>query len=447
MIEANGDQKKEDISNKTLQKGILKKSSTEKSDGEVLNLNLTEIQLKGKPVEFDKSLAFNNSSFEAEAIMAPDLTEDPDSEIENRENNTGKKMTNKIRPMSSIDEMIDEKSYEKSNYFEKSSSPQTYDMTANRSLNSDLSEIIITDKNKLIKDQKDSYSNIPIVLFEQPTANTAAVNRVDHTSQVVSYQRSSTTALIKKRKSADNSSFTSDTLGYNQMYNKEAKVKIETIGLDNCWRLKIMIDGPYGTPSASIFDSEHAVLVGAGIGVTPFASILQSIMKRYKRKNARCPNCQIDLDKQLCMDERLSLKKVDFIWITREQRSLEWFISMLSHMEIEQRKIMVNQKNCDENMFMESHLYVTSAKRQSDLKSISLHLTLDAIYSQEENHMIDGLRKRTRYGRPNWDIVLQNLIRQQKGKIDVFYCGPPALGTILSGKCSQYNVAFCQEIF
>lgn len=90
---------------------------------------------------------------------------------------------------------------------------------------------------------------------------------------------------------------------------------------------------------------------------------------------------------------------------------------------------------------------MTSAKRQSDLKSISLHLTLDAIYSQEENHMIDGLRKRTRYGRPNWDIVLQNLIRQQKGKIDVFYCGPPALGTILSGKCSQYNVAFCQEIF
>lgn len=66
--------------------------------------------------------------------------------------------------MSSIDEMIDEKSYEKSNYFEKSSSPQTYDMTANRSLNSDLSEIIITDKNKLIKDQKVSatakYENL-----------------------------------------------------------------------------------------------------------------------------------------------------------------------------------------------------------------------------------------------------------------------------------------------
>lgn len=40
------------------------------------------------------------------------------------------------------------------------------------------------------------------------------------------------------------------------------------------------IDGPYGTPTRRIFTSEHAVLIGAGIGITPFASILQSIMYR-----------------------------------------------------------------------------------------------------------------------------------------------------------------------
>lgn len=38
------------------------------------------------------------------------------------------------------------------------------------------------------------------------------------------------------------------------------------------------VDGPYGTPTRQIFASEHAVLIGAGIGITPFASILQSIM-------------------------------------------------------------------------------------------------------------------------------------------------------------------------
>ena len=31
------------------------------------------------------------------------------------------------------------------------------------------------------------------------------------------------------------------------------------------------VDGPYGSPSAHIFDAKNAVLIGAGIGVTPFA--------------------------------------------------------------------------------------------------------------------------------------------------------------------------------
>jgi predicted ferric reductase len=67
------------------------------------------------------------------------------------------------------------------------------------------------------------------------------------------------------------------------MYSNGNVVKLETIGLDNAWRLRVLIDGPYGTPSHSIFDSEHAILVGAGIGITPFASIIQSAMKRYRQ--------------------------------------------------------------------------------------------------------------------------------------------------------------------
>ena len=44
--------------------------------------------------------------------------------------------------------------------------------------------------------------------------------------------------------------------------------------------LEIYIDGPNGAPASDIFDAEHAVLIATGIGVTPFASILQSIMHR-----------------------------------------------------------------------------------------------------------------------------------------------------------------------
>jgi len=47
---------------------------------------------------------------------------------------------------------------------------------------------------------------------------------------------------------------------------------------------QVEIDGPYGTPWSHIFHAIHAVLIAAGIGVTPYASvasILQSIMNRY----------------------------------------------------------------------------------------------------------------------------------------------------------------------
>ena len=39
--------------------------------------------------------------------------------------------------------------------------------------------------------------------------------------------------------------------------------------------LTVYIHGPFGAPASHIFRAQHAVLIGAGIGITPFASILQ----------------------------------------------------------------------------------------------------------------------------------------------------------------------------
>ena len=49
----------------------------------------------------------------------------------------------------------------------------------------------------------------------------------------------------------------------------------------NAKSLAVYIDGPYGAPASNIFRAHHAVLIATGIGVTPFSSILQSIMHRY----------------------------------------------------------------------------------------------------------------------------------------------------------------------
>ena len=52
-------------------------------------------------------------------------------------------------------------------------------------------------------------------------------------------------------------------------------------------QLKVYIEGPFGAPASDIFRAEHAVLIATGIGVTPFSSILQSIMHQYKQVNKK----------------------------------------------------------------------------------------------------------------------------------------------------------------
>lgn len=75
--------------------------------------------------------------------------------------------------------------------------------------------------------------------------------------------------------------------------------------------IKCNIDGPYGTATREIFETEHAVLIGAGIGVTPMASILQSIMYRYKESKRVCPNCKFSFY-GVIPESVMKLKKVDF---------------------------------------------------------------------------------------------------------------------------------------
>ena len=51
------------------------------------------------------------------------------------------------------------------------------------------------------------------------------------------------------------------------------------------------MDGPYGTGTREVFNTDHAVLIGTGIGVTPMASILQSVWYRFNASKKVCPNC------------------------------------------------------------------------------------------------------------------------------------------------------------
>lgn len=120
------------------------------------------------------------------------------------------------------------------------------------------------------------------------------------------------------------------------------------------------------------------MLVATGIGVTPFSSILQSIMYRYRSAKRECPRCQLrwltDLGQAM-----QSLRKVDFFWINRDQKSFEWFLNLLGELEAEQ---LAEEENLavKQQRFLDIHLYMTAALQRNDMKAVGMHLAMDLLH-------------------------------------------------------------------
>ena len=78
----------------------------------------------------------------------------------------------------------------------------------------------------------------------------------------------------------------------------------------------VFIDGPFGGAWEDIFEYEIAVLIGAGTGIMPFASILKSIWYRMNYPH-----------------QKTFLRKIYFFWVCRDIGSFEWFMSLLRAIE------------------------------------------------------------------------------------------------------------------
>lgn len=169
---------------------------------------------------------------------------------------------------------------------------------------------------------------------------------------------------------------------------------------------RVYIDGPFGSASEDVFKFEIAVLVGAGIGVTPFASILKSIWYRMNYPQGKT-----------------RLRKVYFFWICRDFGSFEWFRSLLLAIEAQ-----------DLEDHIEIHTYLTAKIKADDATNIMIN---DA---NAEQDAITGLRAPTNFGRPNWDMIFKSIRKiHSPAEAGVFFCGPKPLGSTLHIKCNMYS--------
>lgn len=168
----------------------------------------------------------------------------------------------------------------------------------------------------------------------------------------------------------------------------------------------LCVDGPYGAPAEDLYNYKVAVLVGAGIGVTPAAALLKSYWFRCYRKAP------------------MSLSKLYFFWVNRDVQAFAWFQSLLSSLEetVPQSKL-------------EIHTYLTAKQNIDDIQNIVLN-------DSEVYDPVTELQTKTHFGRPNWKSIFKSVKLNQKAKpssdqleIGVFYCGPSPLAKVLNKEC------------
>ncbi|KAG7021547.1 Respiratory burst oxidase-like protein F, partial [Cucurbita argyrosperma subsp. argyrosperma] len=184
---------------------------------------------------------------------------------------------------------------------------------------------------------------------------------------------------------------------------------------------KIFIDGPYGAASQDHVKYNHVVLIGLGIGATPFMSILKDVLNRLTGK------CDGHTDNGKGSPSK---SKTYLYWVTREQSSFDWF-----------KDFMNDLTHSDQTQLaVEMHNFLTSVHHEDDVRSVLIRAIQALHYTRRGIDIVSKTPVSTHFGRPNWINIFSNLVQRHRGeRIGVFYCGPSALARELEGFCTKFS--------
>ncbi|XP_058887118.1 NADPH oxidase 4-like isoform X2 [Acipenser ruthenus] len=167
----------------------------------------------------------------------------------------------------------------------------------------------------------------------------------------------------------------------------------------------LYIDGPFGSPSEEVFNYEVSLCVAGGIGVTPFASVLHTLLDEWRH---------------------FKLRRLYLIWVCREIQSFYWFADLLC---------ALHQKLWQEN--------------RPDYLNIKLYLSRTDGIQNLIGDRYRALNSRLIIGRPRWKLLFEEISKCNRQKnVGVFCCGPKKISKTLhklsnstssSGTTFEYN--------
>lgn len=216
---------------------------------------------------------------------------------------------------------------------------------------------------------------------------------------------------------------------------------------------KLLVDGPYGAPAQDYRKYDILLLVGLGIGATPFISVLKDMINNIKQAD-ELPDSNPDFSRSTNPDysdpaststqdssqkpatpndakKRKPLRTTNayFYWVTREQGSFDWF-----------KGIMNEVAEFDHKRVIEMHNYLTSVYEEGDARSALITMVQALNHAKHGVDILSGTRVRTHFARPNWKKVFTRICNKHpNATVGVFYCGAPVLAKELKQLSQEYS--------
>ncbi|CAM0951500.1 unnamed protein product [Alopecurus aequalis] len=195
---------------------------------------------------------------------------------------------------------------------------------------------------------------------------------------------------------------------------------------------KLLIDGPYGAPAQDFRNYDVLLLVGLGIGATPFISILKDLLNNIKladelmdlametTQTSRSEDSANSFSVSTASSNRkraYRTSRAHFYWVTREPLSFDWFKGVMSEVA-----------EMDKKGVIELHSYLTSVYEERDARTTLLSMVQALNHAKHGFDIVSGTRLRTHFARPNWKEVFTNIAaKHPNATVGVFYCGAPTL--------------------
>ncbi|XP_068667210.1 respiratory burst oxidase homolog protein C [Aristolochia californica] len=183
---------------------------------------------------------------------------------------------------------------------------------------------------------------------------------------------------------------------------------------------RVLIDGPYGAPAQDYKKYDVVLLVGLGIGATPFISIVKDIVNNMKTLEE--DEAELERGTRGSSHGTNSAKKKEFktrrayfYWVTREQGSFDWF-----------KGVMNEVASADQNGVIELHNYCTSVYEEGDARSALIAMLQSLNHAKNGVDVVSGTSVKSHFAKPNWRNVYKRIaLNHKESRIGVFYCGPP----------------------